>query len=350
VWNPERWHRLYNRIDSFRASRQPALRQPVPAPRLDVYIGGGAIVWDRVEVPGQLVVIDKREESAPVQPVGGGLVRGDIFDMCTGKPIPGAHIALVGVEGQADRQNAIHGTADDLGAFQIEKIPAGRYEITVRADGYASRRLGPYGNKGSTYHTLVTHLARESSIKGVVTDVEGNGISGVEVHATDIFGIDGQDYPSVDAHPAITDAQGRFEVRSLPVGFVQLRCRAASMHLATSTCEICEVPGERLKLTMEGTGRIRGKVVDKYGDVPPGELHVHVRPVGELLIGTWGGSARCEEDGSFDFAEVPPGRYLVGTNFMLLHEDRDPNAKPVSIEPGTTVELEIVHDVPVKPH
>jgi hypothetical protein len=337
VWNPESWHRVYNIINGYRPSGQP-----VPAPRLDVYIGGGPITWEEVRVPAGLVVIDQRADSAPIKPVGGGLLRGDIFDICTGKPIPGAGIALVSLEEDEDRPDAICARADHLGSFQIEKIPRGRYEVVITADGYVSRQAGRYANRGTTYHELVAELAPPASIEGLVTDLEGRPIAGAEAYAREIRGIDGHEYPTPDAEPTVTDAEGRFEIHSLPIGFAQIRCRVPSMHLARSTREICEVPGKPIELTMEGTGTLLGKVVDENGNVPAGEVSVEVRPVGDV-IGKWGGSIRCEADGSFEITGVPPDEYLVSSNPGLLIMGLDPDAVRVSIEAGTIVELEIVH-------
>jgi hypothetical protein len=337
LWNPESWHRHHNIVNGYRPSGQP-----VPAPRLDVYIGGGPITWEDVRVPAGLVVIDQRAESAPIKPVGGGLLRGDVFDICTGKPIPGAGIALVSLAEDEDRPDAIRAKADRLGSFQIEKIPRGRYEVVITADGYVSRRAGRYANRGTTYHELVAELAPPASIEGLVTDLEGKPIAGAEVYATDVFGIDGREYPTPDAEPAATDAEGRFEVHSLPIGFVQVRCRVPSMHLAKLSCEICEVPGKPIELTMEGTGTLRGKVVDENGNIPAGEVNVEVRPVGDP-IGKWGGGMQCEADGSFEITGVPPDEYLVSSNPGLLIMGLDPDAVRVSIEAGETIELEIVH-------
>jgi hypothetical protein len=341
IWNPERWYRLSNSV--YR--RELGAGRPVPAPRLDVYIGGGAIAWDQVELPEGLLVTDERAESAPVKPVGGGLIEGDVFDICTGKPVAGAEITVTDIAEEEGAAPA-RGRTDELGSFRIQRIPRGWYRIAIRADGYASRQLKDlYPNRGDRYHRVTTTLAPAAAIEGVVTDMAGKPITGAEVHATHILGIDGQGYEVPDVAPALTDAQGRFEIGSLPRGFVQLRCRVPSMHLAKSTCDICQVPGKPVELTMEGTGTVRGRVVDSKGNVPAGEIYVEVRPVGDP-IGKWGGSMRCEPDGSFEFDEVPPGEYLVSSNPALLIEGRDPDAVRISVKVGETIELEIVDTTP----
>ena len=64
VWNPESWNQLHN---STNAAMQrlfpddPSLHKPVPAPRLDVYIGGGGVDWAKVTIPAGLHVRDQRK-------------------------------------------------------------------------------------------------------------------------------------------------------------------------------------------------------------------------------------------------------------------------------------------------
>ncbi len=342
VWVPENWNRLYNSPRSLFLSDQPNFRKPVAAPRIDVYIGGSSIVWEDVNVPENLVVVDKRSGSVSAEFAGSGLVRGKVFDMSTGKPIAGAQIALVKREGRGKWKKVIDGATDEQGFCQIEKIPLGYYEIRIRAGGYASRKQGSYDNKRPEYHQFEVCLARPSYIKGTVSDVEGNPIEGVKVSANNVIGIDGFGYSCIDAKVATTDKEGRFEIPNLPTGFTNIGCRSESLHLKNSIFEVYAIPSDEIRLTMEGTGIIRGKVVDEDGRKPSGEVHIHVRPQGEQ-IGKWGGSARCKEDGSFKFTGVPPGEYLLGTDFKLAIEGERTNAKSISVEAGKTCEVEIVH-------
>lgn len=343
VWVPENWNSLFNSPHSYMlSSDNPNFRKPVAAPRIDLYIGGGSIVWEDIEVPENLVVIDKRPGSVSPQFAGSGLVRGKVFDMATGQPIAGAEIALAAHKGRGSWKGVMHGKTNEQGLCQIEKIPVGYYEIRIRAQGYASRKQGSYNNKRPEYYQFEVGLAHPSYIKGIVVDVDGNLIEGVKVSAINVIGPDGFGYSCMDAKTATTDKQGRFEIGSLPKGLMNIRCGAESWHLRNSIFERYTIPSDDIRLTMTGTGIIRGKVVDKDGKRPSGEIHIHVRPPGEQL-GKWGGSARCEEDGSFEFTGVPPGEYLIGTDFKLAIEGDRTNAKLISVEAGETYEVEIVH-------
>jgi len=342
VWVPQNWDSLYNDHMSFFLSDHPNFRKPVAAPRIDLYIGEGAVVWEDVNIPKNLTVIDKRPSSISPEFAGNGLVRGKVFDMATGQPIAGAEIVLAVHEGQSKWKEVMHDKTNEQGLCQIEKIPPGYYEVRIRANGYVPRKQGTYNNKRPEYYQFEAGLTRPSYVKGIVTDIDGNPIEGAKLSATNVIGTDGFGYPCVGDTSATTDKQGRFEIRNLPVGLMNIRCRAESLYLKNSIFEQYQIPSDDIKLTMTGTGTIRGKVVDKDGKSPSGDVHIHVRPPGEQL-GKWGGSARCKEDGSFEFTGVPPGEYLVGTDFGLLTKGDRTKAKLVSVEAGKTYEVQIVH-------
>jgi len=346
VWVPENWHRAYNDPKTLANTSSPNYRQPVGAPRLDVYIGGGPVVFPAdFATPRGVVLIDQRAASAPIKPVDGGLVQGDVYDMSTGKPIAGAEVILSLPPARGGSKEIMRGRSDALGAFRIEKIPAGHYIITIQAEGYAPREVGRYENAANAYHDLVVELARAASLKGTVTDLQGRPISQAKVYTRDLLGIDGRGYTLAGSQTTTSDGQGRFEISSLPIGFTHLRCQAASLHLTNSIFEIYPIPTQSIKLVMEGTGILRGRVVDDEGNVPTTEVHVHLEPVGER-IGKWGGSMRCATDGSFQFTGVPPGNYWVSTDLMAAIEGDGTRAEHVSIKAGDTLELKIVHKAP----
>lgn len=55
------------------------------------------------------------------------------------------------------------------------------------------------------------------------------------------------------------------------------------------------------------------------------------------------GSARCKEDGSFEFTGVPLGKYIISTDPRVMMASDEVSAKLISVEPGKTYELELVH-------
>lgn len=60
-WNPESWSKFFDNTNNVVfLKNDPRYGQPVPAPRLDVYIGGGQVNWEAVKVPANLRVRDER--------------------------------------------------------------------------------------------------------------------------------------------------------------------------------------------------------------------------------------------------------------------------------------------------
>jgi len=363
AWVAKNWDSLnnsprnfYRLADSGSTKPVPVARKTMPVPRIDLYLGGdNPIIWKDVKVPANLVVIDRRPVSVSPQFADNGLVRGKVFDLETKKPIAGARVLLLErvqrTEAGTGRNAASSSqgwktvkdaTTNARGLCQIDQVPLGVYEVSVSAEGYVSVDLERYDNTPAECYEFEVSLLRPFSISGIVTDAKGAPLQGVGVQAGDFVGADGNEYRHQADSPVLTDVQGRFEISDLPKGFASIRCRAEGLHQADSIFEMYPVPSKQIRLTMTGTGIIRGKVVGTDGKVPGGEIHIHIRPPGEQ-IGKWGGSAKCEEDGSFEFTGVPPGEYLVGTDFTLMTEGDRTNAKVVLVEAGNTYDIEVVH-------
>ncbi len=191
-------------------------------------------------------------------------------------------------------------------------------------------------------------LGKRASLKGVVTDVEGNAIPGVGVIARELIGIDGFGYKCVDEISANTDGEGQFELSGLPEGFAHLRCRAASLNQRTSIFELYEVSPkpwkepEIIKIIMVGTAIVKGEVVGQDGEAPTREIIVELEPKGGHKRGSWGGSMQCKEDGGFEFAGVPPGEYLIIAKPNPMREGEASKPILVVIRVGDVVEVQIV--------
>ena len=343
VWDEEAWNRLYNNPDSLFGSDSPNFRKPVAPPRVDVYIGGGRVVWEEVKVPENLIVIDKRPGSISKEFAGKGLLDGTVIDMVTKDPIAGAEIVLAKRDKERNLKEVIVGKTNDEGFCQITHIPLDYYEVGIRAEGYASRKQGSYNNKRPEYYRFEAGLAYPSYIKGVVTDLAGNPIESAKVRATNIVGVDGFRYPCIGGRTATTDKQGRFVINDLPRGIANVYCRLEPLHMTNFINEIYPIPSDSIKLLMEGTAVIRGKVVDKDGKRPSGEVHLILQPPGDVQIGKWGYSGRLSEDGTFEIAGVPPGEYLIGTDFRIMTETENADAQLISVTAGEEYELEVLH-------
>ncbi|HUT28744.1 MAG TPA: carboxypeptidase-like regulatory domain-containing protein [Sedimentisphaerales bacterium] len=345
IWNPNDWDRLYNSPSSHRLfSGHPNFGRAVDPPRVDVYVGGGAVVWKQVKVAENIVVIDKRPGSVSPEFAGMGLIRAEVFDMETKKPITNAEIVLMRREQQREYKEIKRGNTDNKGFCEIAHIPTGYYEIRVLADGYAAREQGNWNNDLPEFLQFKISLARPHCVKGVVVDTAGNPIAGVHVSAESVLGPDGLGYPCAGERGSTTDAQGRFEICLLPKGFMSVMCRAEGLYLKNSILEQYEIPTDGIKLVMTGTGTVLGKVVDRDGNRPAGGITLELEPEGGNKIGTWGYSGHLSADGTFKISGIPPGRYVISTRPNPGPADYEPNVGEVTIKAGKTYEVEILHE------
>jgi uncharacterized GH25 family protein len=99
----------------------------------------------------------KEVKDVTVTVTRGGTVDGTVLDVKTGKPVPGARVSLsrryssgglFGNRGPAEWADMrwssgrnLDAETDDEGRFKIEGVPAGKYQLTVHADGYQYKRM-----------------------------------------------------------------------------------------------------------------------------------------------------------------------------------------------------------------
>jgi hypothetical protein len=364
-WIPNNWDSLKNKsryfyrpADSNQTTPVPHVKKSVPAPRIDVYLGGeNPIEWKNVKIPENIVIIDLRPGSVDKQFSGKGLVRGKVFDIETKQPINGARVTLFEriLKPQIDINNnpttssgiepsgkVYQGKTSSDGSCQINRIPLGTYEITVAANGYVSVDLELYDNTRAECYDFEASLAKPYTIKGIVTDRTGKPIKDVGVTARDFVGPDGNKYRHKADSLVLTDEQGRYEIPALPKGFARIRCRAEGLYQDDSIFEMYPIPCREIKLTMSGTAIVRGKVVDRDGKRPSGEIHLSIDPSGNP-IGKWGYSGRLSQDGTFNISGIPPGEYINSTRPNPSRSKYKSNTKTITVEAGKTYELEILH-------
>jgi hypothetical protein len=229
------------------------------------------------------------------------------------------------------------------GSCQIEKIPLGIYKIHITAEGYAPVELERYDNRIPEIYEFEVCLSKAGNMKGIVVDTSGKPLGGVAVSARDFVGVDGNEYPFWTESPVVTDKLGRFSIEDLPEGFAGIRCNAAGFHQKNSIFEMYPIPSDKLKLIMEGTGTVRGKVLTEKGNIPSGQIVLEIETPGEEKIGKWGYSGYLGKDGTFNISGIPPGEYIITTRPNPSSANYKPYKQKIVIEPGKTYEIEILH-------
>ena len=306
VWNPENWYRLYNNPKTtFMADMVPQFRQSVDPPKLEVYLSG-SIDWSKISVPKGITVIDQRLSKHGYKATDGAVVRANVFDMRSSKPIENAKLIL---EPREKGKPNIELKTDNIGRVELKQVPPGTYGIVFQANGYVPRRIGyeAVGKQTFLDYTEI-QLVKGVRLKGQLTDDFGEPIEDVRVRIADYIAINGFGYQIAGNTEAKTKKDGTFEFPSLPPGYCHIRCYKQGFTQSDSA-KLHQVPWrEDIKIGMAQAGMLRVVVEDKDGNAPTGNYQVHIDPEDG---GRWGGGAKLNERGVKVFKNVPPGKYKV---------------------------------------
>jgi len=336
IHDAQEWYR-WNNDPAAHADRSPNYRQPLAAPRMDVYVGGGSIEWEKIRVPANVRVVDERVSALGLKTEGGSIVRGTVYDQATSKTLTGAAI-VVQLEQDGKRTTLATAQADAEGKFQIEKIPAGTYQINVSADKYAARYMGYADLNGRNVQSFVVDLAPEQTVTGLVLDGADRPVAGADVRVAGTMGMDGLTYGTL-APSVKTDAQGRFTIAGLPRGHCSLRFTAQGLHPVWNPKSF-STSAKDIVLRAGSAGAVKGRVVGADG-APRPNSQINIQDAAGNKVGTWGGSKGVKQDGTFSFENVPVGNYVIAPKPVFLPGVPMPaEAKTITVEAGKTVEVE----------
>jgi hypothetical protein len=332
VWTPRNFHHLFNNPAGLFSSDQSEFRQPVPPPRIDVYLGGGLIEWKDVKVPENVRVIGNPTEvlkdEAP-------RIRLHVYDMLTSKPVRGATIKLIG-HGNDGEKEAARQTADPAGAADFEKLTAGTYELRIEADGYAPRSLGwqQFGN--GDVKEISADLSPLATLAGRVVASRGEGVPKARVRPFVVLGPDGRGYKGSEHAETTTDDKGQFELK-LPTGYVQLSAQATGLyHSWTDVLPVGDrrpaiTPNDPVIIRMAETTSVTVSLTGKSGRDIAGQT-VHLEPIGNP-VGKWSGSGVTDDKGKAVIQGVPPGEYRITDRAFDATQ-----SKEIRVEEGRAVE------------
>jgi protocatechuate 3,4-dioxygenase beta subunit len=324
----------------------------VDPPRLNVYVGGGGGVdWAKVKVPAGLSVHDERAAAAPGQPGGGAVVRAEIYDMATGKPVRDAQVAVVrtwNAGAYIAYVDVAKAVSDTTGQARFTNIPAGTYGLRAAADGYATRVLSYERCGRRSSKRLTVELAKSAVVSGRITDTDGGPLQEVKVYPSTVMAMDGRGYTSPGQLTIKTDAGGRFELSGLPVGYVQVGARKEGYHFS-DLFTIHDVPATNIVLRLSRAGGLQVTVTDKAGQrlsrFEGNPLTVEVEPEEGNQVGSWGGSATVRDDGTVEFKNMPPGRYRIKSRPNPFHSNRVyPPEQIVTVTPGGPIQVKVVYE------
>jgi len=302
-------------------------------------------------IPNNIRVRDERASAAELVPVGGAMIRVDVYDMATGKAVKDARVIVASIfraGAYVAYQKVAEGVTDATGQAEISKIPADTYRVSVEADAYAPRVVGtePFGER--TFKKFTVELARSATIRGTVLDDDGKPVQGVKVRLSNIMAIDGRGYAMPEKPLSVTDNIGGFVLTNLPTGFTQFRIHEPGYHFG-DLFTVHNVPGTNAVLHLTTAGGVQVTIRDKEGQrmsrFEGKPIIVNIEPVEGRKIGSWSGSGKVKDDGTIEFKNMPPGQYRLNSQPNPANSDRKYTREQiVTVKPGDPVTVKMVYE------
>jgi len=304
--------------------------------------------------PARMPARPLRPGEAP--PKGTAVLKGQVTSAVTGGPLRRAQVRAMSMEA---RGGGVTST-DAEGRFEIKDLPAGRYSITATKGGFVTgqfgqRRPGEPGTPielvdGQTAEKVNFVLSRGGVISGRILDDGGEPVAGTQVSAMRFQFVAGQRRlvpGGGEGSNDRTDDQGGFRLYGLPPGdfFVSASNRQGVM-VAEATINNTEADGfaptyypgtpnlgEATRITVKAgqemsganfalivarMARVRGRAMNSRGE-PVARAMLMLTPADPTMGMSFSvnmNNAMVGPDGSFQFANVAPGRYNLNVRPM----------------------------------
>ena len=215
-----------------------------------------------VQHPG-LGTLGTRMVEAPARDVvftlpPAGAVRGRAVDAVTREELRRFTVGVAPADD--DRSWQRQGTVDEAtGAFVVEDVPEGTVKLTASAEGYANTTVDDLTIVADAEAAEVeVALRADTPVTGQVTNESG---APVPAHLT------GSARDGSASASATADAEGRYELRGLPAGEVELRAQARGYAPETRTADTRL--GGRVDVVLKRGLALRGEVVGGDGAPVP---------------------------------------------------------------------------------
>ncbi|MCY1040499.1 carboxypeptidase regulatory-like domain-containing protein [Corallococcus sp. bb12-1] len=174
--------------------------------------------------------VDPTDPSGPARVVGTVSLEG-------ATNAAGVQVSLTGTE--------LRATTNAAGAFVLEKVPAGTYELTAARTGYTQARQSLSVDADDSVEVSLALLRARGRVSGVLTLEGSTDGSGVTVT------LEGAN------QTATTDAQGRFALEGVPTGSYVLKASRTGYATVSQPVEVTEGNDTLLTLLL---GRYRGRI------------------------------------------------------------------------------------------
>lgn len=304
------------------------------------------------QAPSRMPPRTLRPGEAP--PKGTAIIRGIVVAADTGTPLRRVQVRAMAPEA---RGGGVTSTGAD-GRFEIKDLPAGRYSITAAKGAFVSiqygqRRTGEPGTPIELADAQIAEkvnfsLSRGSVIAGRIVDESGDAMSGVNVRPMRYAFMAGSRRLMPTGVSDRTDDQGAYRLYGLAPGdyYVSATSGFGAGNFAVNgaamsnteadgyaptyypgTPNIAEAQRVTLKTGQEITSvhfmlnptrlaKVGGRALNSRGE--PARAMVMLLPTdmaGEMFMGP-NSNSMTGPDGSFQLANVAPGRYNINVRPM----------------------------------
>jgi len=245
--------------------------------------------------------------------------------------------------------------SDAEGAFRFEHLPPGRFDLEVRANGFAPRAIRGVTVESTRAPSDLGTVVLEpgATLSGTVEDARGQSLSGVTVAVVPpslagIRGDAGARQAEGDEQEVLTESGGDFTFEGLaPESTVDVTARKRGFVPATMT-RIEIPPSQPLRIVLEPAARIVGRVRNEQGE-PVVAAVVSARPVDAALPATLSGRVtETDAAGVFALEDLAAGKmtlsaaakdYLAPEPLVLeVAEGRSLEDVELTLRRGSTLE------------
>jgi hypothetical protein len=268
-------------------------------------------------------------------PRGSASIAGHVLTPDSNNPIRAANVVAVNASGRR-----VSATTDENGAYELERLTEGEWQVTASKGGYVSWQFGqrrpyqapsPISLKRGERFTADIPLTRGGAISGRVYDASGDALAGLQVRAYRATMEQGVRRLKAVGLPDTTDDTGAYRVYGLPPGdyYVAASHRVAPIDsVVETTYSPTYFPGtgglaeaQRIKLGLGAeasatfqllplrTTRVSGVVLSGAGS--PADAFLSLVSENSELGVPIGVGGVTRPDGTFTLANVSPGRYVL---------------------------------------